>query len=105
STWVGGGTAPCNPRRWGGQAILRDLSTGRAGVLPIEPVSEIENPSTCGWHLRVALCAGTTRHGDQQLRPRGLLAEVFRAPDCATGSLWRSGAPSPRQWRERLPVA
>ncbi len=63
--WVGGSTDPCNPRRWSGPTLLRDLSTGRARVLPIEPVSEIENPGTCGCHLRVGVCAGTTRHGDQ----------------------------------------
>ena len=64
-SWVGGSTDPCDPRRWDGPTLLRDLSTGRARVLPIEPVSEIENPRPCGCHLRVAVCAGTTRHGDQ----------------------------------------
>ena len=48
-----------------GPTLLRDLSTGGGRVLPIEPVSEIENPRPWGCHLRVALCAGTPRHGDQ----------------------------------------
>ena len=49
----------------GGPTLLRYVSTGRAWVLPIEPVSEIENPNPCGCHVRLGLCAGTTRHGDQ----------------------------------------
>jgi hypothetical protein len=64
-TWVGGSTDPCNTRWWGGRALLRDLSTGRARVLPLEPVSEIKDPGTCGCHLRLAIRAGTARHGDQ----------------------------------------
>ncbi|WP_404556691.1 twin-arginine translocation signal domain-containing protein [Bradyrhizobium niftali] len=64
-TWVGGSAAPCHPGRWDGQTLLRDLSTGGACVLPVESVSEIENPGTCGCHLRVALCASTTCDGDK----------------------------------------
>jgi hypothetical protein len=32
---------------------------------PYRKSKTLENPRSCGCHLRVGLCAGTTRHGDQ----------------------------------------
>ena len=37
----------------------------RARVLPLEPLSQIEDPRPCGCHLRVGLYSGTTRRRDQ----------------------------------------
>ena len=79
---------------------------------PAEPVSYPSNPyrksktqgpggATFGLPYVQALLATGISNSVRAV----LLAEVFRAPGCATGSLWRAGAPSPRQWRERLPVA
>jgi hypothetical protein len=51
----GGGTDP---------QLLRDVSADRTSVLPLEPLSQIENPRRCWCHLRLGPYSGTTHHGD-----------------------------------------
>src|SRR4029453_7505996 len=63
--WMGGGTDPGNPRRWDRRTPLRDVPADRTRVLSIGPLSPVEDPSACGWHLRVALYPSGTRYGDQ----------------------------------------